>query len=85
MWPFIEQTHPDKFQLIFRQQVQPWHASSTIVHEAAIAVEKVDNKKFFDYSDVLFEHQREYVIFFSYLFWVLLTKVYYLIVTLMKL
>jgi hypothetical protein len=45
--------------LIFRQQVQPWHASSTIVHEAAIAVEKVDTRKFFEFSDVLFEHQRE--------------------------
>ncbi|KAI8372677.1 thioredoxin-like protein [Choanephora cucurbitarum] len=60
VWPYIEQAYPNKVQLIFRQQVQPWHASSTIVHEAAIAVEKVDNKKFFEFSDVLFEKQKDY-------------------------
>ncbi|KAG2202987.1 hypothetical protein INT47_013203 [Mucor saturninus] len=60
VWPYIQDTYPDKFQLIFRQQVQPWHASSTVVHEAAIAVEKIDDKKFFEFSDVLFENQREY-------------------------
>ncbi|KAI8878638.1 hypothetical protein K501DRAFT_258245 [Backusella circina FSU 941] len=60
VWPHIEQQHPEKFQFIFRQQVQPWHASSTIVHEAALAVEKIDDKKFFAFSDVLFENQRDY-------------------------
>ncbi|KAK4521951.1 uncharacterized protein ATC70_004490 [Mucor velutinosus] len=60
VWPFVESTYPDKFQFIFRQQVQPWHASSTIVHEAAIAVEKIDNKKFFEFSDALFANQKEY-------------------------
>lgn len=59
VWPYIEATYPDKFQVIFRQQVQPWHASSTIVHEAAIAVEKIDNKKFFEFSDILFQNQCE--------------------------
>lgn len=39
--------------------MQPWHASSTIVHEAAIAVEKIDNKKFFEFSDALFANQKE--------------------------
>ncbi|KAG1150912.1 hypothetical protein G6F37_004419 [Rhizopus arrhizus] len=60
VWPYIEQTYPDKVKFIFRQQVQPWHASSTIVHEAAIAVEKINDKKFFEFSDALFEHQKEY-------------------------
>jgi protein-disulfide isomerase len=59
VWPYIENTYPGKVQLIFRQQVQPWHASSTIVHEAAIAVEKLDDKKFFAFSDALFAHQKE--------------------------
>ena len=27
-----------KVKVIFRNQVQPWHASSTLVHEAGIAV-----------------------------------------------
>ncbi|KAI8982390.1 thioredoxin-like protein [Mycotypha africana] len=60
VWPYIEQNHSDKFQLIFRQQVQPWHASSTTVHEAALAVEKIDSRKFFDFSDALFAVQKDY-------------------------
>lgn len=27
-----------KIKIIFRNQVQPWHASSTLVHEAGLAV-----------------------------------------------
>lgn len=27
-----------KVKLIFRNQVQPWHASSTLTHEAGLAV-----------------------------------------------
>ena len=27
-----------KVKIIFRNQVQPWHASSTLVHEAGLAV-----------------------------------------------
>ncbi|KAI8374840.1 thioredoxin-like protein [Blakeslea trispora] len=60
VWPYIEHTYPDKVQFIFRQQVQPWHASSTIVHEAAIAVEKIDQKKFYEFSDALFAKQKDY-------------------------
>ncbi|KAI8643549.1 thioredoxin-like protein [Parasitella parasitica] len=60
VWPFVETTYPDKFQFIFRQQIQPWHASSTIVHEAAIAVEKIDSTKFFVFSDALFANQKNY-------------------------
>ncbi|RUP44574.1 thioredoxin-like protein [Jimgerdemannia flammicorona] len=58
--PYIEATHPGKVKFIFRQQVQPWHPSSTLVHEAALAVEKVDPAKFFDFSDKLFEKQKEF-------------------------
>ncbi|KAI9495390.1 thioredoxin-like protein [Zychaea mexicana] len=60
VWPFVEQTYPNKVQLIFRQQVQPWHASSTLVHEAALAVEKIDASKFYPFSDALFAHQEEF-------------------------
>ncbi|KAI9023710.1 thioredoxin-like protein [Phycomyces nitens] len=59
-WPLTEQKYPEKFQVIFRQQVQPWHASSTLVHEAALAVERLNSQKFFTFSDVLFAHQAEY-------------------------
>ncbi|CEP10277.1 hypothetical protein [Parasitella parasitica] len=60
VWPYVERAYPDKFQFVFRQQIQPWHASSTIVHEAAIAVEKIDSKKFFEFSDALFAKQQDY-------------------------
>lgn len=35
--PFAEK-NPDKLQVIIRQVPQPWHASSTLVHEAALGV-----------------------------------------------
>ncbi|KAI8144489.1 thioredoxin-like protein [Fennellomyces sp. T-0311] len=60
VWPFVEQTYPNKVQFIFRQQIQPWHATSTLVHEAALAVEKLDESKFYPFSDILFAHQQEF-------------------------
>lgn len=47
-------------QIIFRQQVQPWHPSSTLVHEAALAVLKVAPEKFWAFSDALFKAQKDY-------------------------
>ncbi|KAH8549240.1 thioredoxin-like protein [Umbelopsis sp. PMI_123] len=58
--PYLNNEHSGEVQLIFRQQVQPWHPTSTLLHEAALAVERVDNSKFWEYSDVLFERQRDY-------------------------
>lgn len=46
--------------VIFRQQIQPWHPSSTLMHEAALAVLHVAPEKFWDYSRLLFDHQTEY-------------------------
>lgn len=47
-------------ELIFRQQIQPWHPSSTLMHEAALVVLTEHPDKFWDYSEALFEHQKEY-------------------------
>src|ERR1700744_1919912 len=47
-------------RLIFRQQIQPWHPSSTLVHESGAAVLRLAPNKFWDYSALLFEHQKEY-------------------------
>ncbi|CAO3679401.1 unnamed protein product [Umbelopsis vinacea] len=58
--PYLTNEHPDQVQVIFRQQVQPWHPTSTLLHEAALAVERVDKSRFWDFSDVLFERQTEY-------------------------
>ncbi|KHN94546.1 Thioredoxin-like fold protein [Metarhizium album ARSEF 1941] len=43
--------------LIFRQQVQPWHPSSTLMHEAALAVLRLAPDKFWGFSSQLFEEQ----------------------------
>ncbi|KAJ2777576.1 hypothetical protein GGI18_004174 [Coemansia linderi] len=46
--------------IIFRHQVQPWHPASTLLHEASLAVEKLNPSGFVPFSQALFEHQREY-------------------------
>jgi hypothetical protein len=47
-------------QFLFRQQIQPWHPSSTLCHEAAVAVLKLAPSKFWDFSAQLFEQQKEF-------------------------
>lgn len=49
-----------KVQVIFRQQIQPWHPSSTLVHEAGIAVLRLAPSRFWDFSAALFDAQKEY-------------------------
>ncbi|KAI7867752.1 thioredoxin-like protein [Spinellus fusiger] len=60
VWPLIQEKYAGSFQILFRHQVQPWHASSTIVHEAALAIEVLDASKFYEFSDLLFEHQERF-------------------------
>ncbi|PVI03679.1 hypothetical protein DM02DRAFT_611981 [Periconia macrospinosa] len=45
---------------VFRQQIQPWHPSSTLTHEAAYAVQRLSPDAFYPFSAALFEHQKEY-------------------------
>ncbi|KAI1815571.1 thioredoxin-like protein [Poronia punctata] len=47
-------------QFIFRQQVQPWHPSSTLTHEAALAVLQIAPAKYWAFSDALFKDQQAY-------------------------
>ncbi|KAK4648028.1 uncharacterized protein QC761_106500 [Podospora bellae-mahoneyi] len=51
-----------KVDFIIRQQIQPWHPSSTLVHEAALAVLQLTNSpaKFYQFSSTLFAHQKSY-------------------------
>lgn len=49
-----------KVKAIFRPQVQPWHASSTLVHEAGLAVVRVSPDNFWRFSLALFKKQGEY-------------------------
>jgi len=50
----------DRVVTIFRQQIQPWHPSSTLIHEAGYAVQKVDPSKFYVFSAALFDQQKEF-------------------------
>ncbi|KAH9943187.1 uncharacterized protein BXZ73DRAFT_40210 [Epithele typhae] len=49
-----------KVKVIFRNQVQPWHSSSTLVHEAGLAVARVAPDSFWKFSLALFKNQGEY-------------------------
>ncbi|PCH40960.1 hypothetical protein WOLCODRAFT_143319 [Wolfiporia cocos MD-104 SS10] len=49
-----------KVEVIFRPQVQPWHASSTLVHEAEFAVARVAPKSFWEFSLAFSKRQGEY-------------------------
>ncbi|KAL8707438.1 MAG: hypothetical protein Q9220_007526 [cf. Caloplaca sp. 1 TL-2023] len=52
--------YPQKLQFIFRQQIQPWHPSSTLCHEAGAAVLRLAPQKFWEFSKLLFERQKEF-------------------------
>ena len=59
--PLIEKKYTKPgIRVIFRQQIQPWHPSSTLVHEAGAAVLQTAPKSFWAFSEKLFEHQTEY-------------------------
>ncbi|CAD0081863.1 unnamed protein product [Aureobasidium vineae] len=58
--PIIEQKYSNNLRVIFRQQIQPWHPSSTLVHEAAVAVLRTDPSKFWPFSAALFDKQTDY-------------------------
>ncbi|KAI9591537.1 thioredoxin-like protein [Syncephalis fuscata] len=58
--PWLKSSYPNKVQFIFRQQIQPWHPQSTLVHEAALAAERVNKERFFDIAKSLFENQKAY-------------------------
>jgi len=47
-------------RVIFRQQIQPWHPSSTLTHEAGVAVLRTAPQSFWAFSEKLFEAQKEY-------------------------
>jgi protein-disulfide isomerase len=59
--PIIEKKYSKPgVRLIFRQQIQPWHPSSTLVHEAGVAVLRIAPSQFWQFSELLFERQKEF-------------------------
>ncbi|KAK4983360.1 hypothetical protein LTR66_008855 [Elasticomyces elasticus] len=60
VYPIVEKKYAQKVQIIFRQQIQPWHPSSTLVHEAGAAVLKTSPDKFWEFSSALFDKQTDF-------------------------
>lgn len=58
--PNVSKKYPSKVQFLFRQQIQPWHPSSTLCHEAGAAVLRLSPDKFWPFSKALFEHQKDF-------------------------
>ncbi|KAF3046513.1 hypothetical protein E8E12_010408 [Didymella heteroderae] len=52
--------YSDRVVTIFRQQIQPWHPSSTLTHEAGFAVLKIKPDAFYAFSAALFEQQKAF-------------------------
>ena len=55
-----DEKYAGKVRFILRQQIQPWHPSSTLVHEAATAIMQIQPNKFREFSTILFKRQEEY-------------------------
>jgi protein-disulfide isomerase len=56
-------SYKHKVVFIIRQHIQPWHPSSTLVHEAGLAILRLTNNnsdRFWMFSAALFAHQKEY-------------------------
>jgi hypothetical protein len=58
--PIIDEKYKFKLDVIFRQQIQPWHPSSTLTHEAGAAVLNIAPEKFWEFSAALFQQQTEF-------------------------
>lgn len=50
----------NSLSVVFRQQVQPWHPSSTLMHETGLAVLRLAPEKFWAFSGELFAVQTEF-------------------------
>lgn len=58
--PKVEEKHPGKFSFVVMNVIQPWHPTSTLMHEVALAVAKVHPDRFWDFSQYLFDNQSKF-------------------------
>ena len=58
--PHIQSNYSKDIAVIFRPQIQPWHPSSTLCHEAATAVLLLSPDKFWPFSMALFQKQIDF-------------------------
>ncbi|GJE84858.1 thioredoxin-like protein [Phanerochaete sordida] len=49
-----------KVKIIFRNQVQPWHGTSILLHEAGLAMVRVAPEQFWPFSLAIWAHHKEY-------------------------
>ncbi|KAG8681130.1 hypothetical protein FRC08_015822 [Ceratobasidium sp. 394] len=49
-----------KVRILIRLQPQPWHGSSTFLHEAALAVGRVAPDRFWEYTSIVFKNQETF-------------------------
>lgn len=50
-----------KVKFVWFNLIQPWHPQSTMLHEASLAVKKLDATKFDAFCGLLFDRQPEFV------------------------
>ncbi|KAL6813377.1 thioredoxin-like protein [Trichoderma sp. SZMC 28013] len=62
VFPVVRETPAwaNSLAVVFRQQVQPWHPSSTLTHEAGLAVLRLAPEKFWAFSGELFAAQKDF-------------------------
>jgi len=60
VFDLIREKYKGKVEVIFRHQIQPWHPSSTLTHESALAVLRLSPHKFWIYSSALFAAQTKF-------------------------
>ena len=60
--PLYESKAPGQISFLHYNQVQPWHAQSSYMHEAALAVEMVDPALYTQFALDLFENQAQFFV-----------------------
>jgi hypothetical protein len=60
VFPLVTEKYANRVEFLFRQQIQPWHPSSTLTHEAGAAVLRLAPEKFWAFSAALFDVQTDY-------------------------
>lgn len=64
--PKLQASHPNEFQFVFVNVIQPWHPNSVLLHEFALVVAKLlkdkedSNDHFWNVSQTLFENKEQF-------------------------
>lgn len=64
--PKLQASHPNQFQFVFVNVIQPWHLNSVFLHEFALVVAKLlkdkpdSNEHFWNVSQTLFENKEKF-------------------------